>query len=318
MAGSCGKGSEMGNKNMFQVLKWTKGVIVDSAKGFAADLARGYVVDQARTYIYIPAKDFIVDSTKSLIGNSSTATEPTFEDSEFYKSYLFYLERNPVSITTFHIQNRALVLNSSGGRRFDTEVGNEEMLLVMRMARAFIVNSLCLSKEKEFKNITLFVENMPGVAHTNTCRRGNPEIHLSAQYVEGFAPGDRAALLYEITGVLIHESTHAWQNHGGNYRADPVFHGVLEGIADFIRLRSGYPAKHWVRKAGGEWYSGYATTAFFFDWIERTQAPGFVNQLNFMMARGWNLRFIEEITGKSVDYLWGYYQASFMNSTRRY
>ena len=75
---------------------------------------------------------------------------------------------------------------------------------------------------------------MDGVAYTT-----NNEIHLSSGYVGDYS-GD---VKTEITGVLYHESTHVWQWNGNqNGQANG---GLIEGIADYVRLKAGYASSSW-------------------------------------------------------------------------
>ncbi|KAG6545820.1 hypothetical protein Mapa_012781 [Marchantia paleacea] len=168
----------------------------------------------------------------------------------------------------------------------------------MSAAQNFISGVFSLIPPKQVNNITLFVEDLNGlIAYTQL-----GYIHLSTAYIENFQPQNASALRTEITGILYHEMTHIIQE------ADNVTPtGVIEGIADFIRLRAGYPS--WVRQVGGAWEDGYSTTAFFFDWIDRNQTGAFVSRLNQKIGEaGWDMNFFVELTGKPVDTMWQEYQ----------
>ncbi|GJM91080.1 hypothetical protein PR202_ga07420 [Eleusine coracana subsp. coracana] len=80
--------------------------------------------------------------------------------------------------------------------------------------------------------VTLVIEDIGGVAFTS----GN-DIHLSAQHVVGYSGDVRT----EVTGVLYHEKTHVWQWDGKGQ----ANRGLIEGIANFVRLRAGYAPWHW-------------------------------------------------------------------------
>ena len=201
--------------------------------------------------------------------------------------------------TTFQVVNNAL--GDSGGQRFDTELGNTAMRQVLIDATNYIQGQFSLSTPKDVTTVTLFVEDMSGVAYTS-----NNEIHLSASYVDGFT-GD---LTYEITGVLYHECTHVWQNNNAGGSSTSEFSGTIEGMADTIRLRAGWGAKSWVQDKTGSWYAGYSNTAYFFNWIEDTKKQGFINELNQDMANPWTTDFFTQITGTDVNTLWQQYQSS--------
>ena len=57
-------------------------------------------------------------------------------------------------------------------------------------------------------------------------------IHLSAQYVSGYSGDVRT----EVTRVLYHEVAHVWQWDGQGQANG----GLIEGVADFVRLKAGY------------------------------------------------------------------------------
>jgi hypothetical protein len=82
----------------------------------------------------------------------------------------------------------------------------------------------------------------------------------------------------------------------------------VEGVADYVRLRSGFAPPHWHRGGGEKWDQGYDVTAFFLDWIERRHA-GFVRGLNAILKDSkWDDNIFKLITGKTVNELWKEYQ----------
>ena len=83
---------------------------------------------------------------------------------------------------------------------------------------------------------------------------------------------------------------------------------MIEGIADYVRLRAGFAAPHWHRGGGSRWDEGYATTGFFLDWIE-TKHEGFVKAINAILRDAkWDVEVFKLITGKGVDDLWKEYK----------
>jgi len=158
--------------------------------------------------------------------------------------------------------------------------------------------------------ITLIVEYFDGVAW----KAGNPPeitVCISSHYLQTYYDSGKD-LLWEISGILYHELTHGYQfDDGGRYSE---LSGLIEGIADTVRLFAGYidPAS---QHHGGHWTSGYKTTAFFFAWIEQTKHQGFLYELNQSLdpddGIDWTWDEIETITGESVSTLWEEYQASF-------
>ncbi|KAL6641238.1 hypothetical protein ACP70R_019419 [Stipagrostis hirtigluma subsp. patula] len=191
--------------------------------------------------------------------------------------------------------------STAGGRRFDQAVGVAYARRVLSDASAFCwktFNQRNPGNCKPVGAVTLAVEDMGGVAFTSA-----NGIHLSAQYVGGYS-GD---VKNEVTGVLFHEVTHVWQWNGQG-RANG---GLIEGIADFVRLKAGYAPAHWVKAGEGDkWDHGYDVTARFLDYCNSLK-PGFVAQLNAKMKGGYSDDFFAQILGKSVQQLWQDYKAKY-------
>ncbi|KAF7851544.1 hypothetical protein BT93_L3725 [Corymbia citriodora subsp. variegata] len=87
--------------------------------------------------------------------------------------------------------------------------------------------------------------------------------------------------------------------------------GLIEGFADFVRLRSGYVPGHWVRPGQGDrWDQGYDVTAHFLDYCNGLR-KGFVAKLNKKMRTGYSDNYFVDLLGKSVDQLWKDYKAKY-------
>ncbi len=166
------------------------------------------------------------------------------------------------------------------------------------------------------RSVTLILRDMGGVAYTTgtDLDADHKEIHLSLRHVgaqqsagagardnnnnnnnnNNSSPGDRGrgrgrgrdleAARREITGVLVHELVHCFQHDGGGTCPG----GLVEGVADFVRLRCGLAAAHWDarpdRSPAARWDAGYERTAFFLDYLERRFGPGTVRRLNARLA----------------------------------
>ncbi|KAH6789837.1 Plant basic secretory protein family protein [Perilla frutescens var. frutescens] len=192
--------------------------------------------------------------------------------------------------------------NTPGGAKFNTDIGAQYSLQTMDAATNFIwgiFQQTNPSDRKSVDRVSLFIDDMDGVAYAS-----NNQIHVSARYINSYSgPSD---VKTEITGVLYHEMTHVWQWNGNGQAPG----GLIEGIADFVRLKAGYVPSHWVRSGEGDkWDQGYDVTARFLDYCDGLRS-GFVAELNKKMRDGYSQSFFEELLGKSVDTLWADYKAT--------
>ncbi|XP_059313965.1 uncharacterized protein LOC132064842 [Lycium ferocissimum] len=199
----------------------------------------------------------------------------------------------------YSVTNRAA--NTPGGARFDRDIGVPYSKLTLAFSTSFIwriFEQNSPSDRKNVQKISMFVDDIDGVAYTV-----NDEIHVSARYIQSYSGDVRR----EITGVLFHENTHVWQ-WNGNGRAPG---GLIEGIADYVRLKAGLIPSHWVKPGqGDQWDQGYDVTARFLDYCNSLK-NGFVAQLNKKMRNGYSNKFFVELLGKTVDQLWKEYKAKY-------
>ncbi|XP_059448130.1 uncharacterized protein LOC132179419 [Corylus avellana] len=193
--------------------------------------------------------------------------------------------------------------NTPGGVRFNNEIGSDYSRQTLVSATDFIWRLFQQNNDADRKNVqkvSLFIDDMDGVAYAS-----NNEIHVSARYINGYS-GDVKG---EITGVLYHEMTHIWQWNGNGLTPG----GLIEGIADFVRLKAVYAPSHWVQPGQGDrWDQGYDVTARFLDYCNDLR-NGFVAELNKKTRSDYNANFFVELLGKSVDQLWSDYKAKYGN-----
>ncbi|XP_059448252.1 uncharacterized protein LOC132179535 [Corylus avellana] len=193
--------------------------------------------------------------------------------------------------------------NTPGGVRFNKKIGSGYSRQTLVSATDFIWRTFQQNNAVNRKNVqkvSLFIDDMDGVAYAS-----NNEIHVSARYINSYS-GD---VKREITGVLYHEMTHVWQWNGNGLAPG----GLIEGIADFVRLKAGYAPSHWVQPGKGDkWDQGYDVTARFLDYCNSLR-NGFVAELNKKMRTGYNAHFFVQLLGKSVDQLWRDYKAKYGN-----
>ncbi|KAI9903957.1 hypothetical protein N3K66_000486 [Trichothecium roseum] len=160
------------------------------------------------------------------------------------------------------------------------------------------------------RSVTLILRDMPGVAHTcgtDLDPAYHKEIHLSLRHLHAVRPAAR--LPAEIAGVVTHELVHCFQHDG----AGTCPGGLIEGVADWVRLRCGLAPPHWKRTAADEgtgWDSGYERTAYFLDYLEDRYGDGTVRGLNekLGLAKYEEKAFWTELVGCEVQQLWQGYR----------
>lgn len=155
------------------------------------------------------------------------------------------------------------------------------------------------------RSVTLVVRSMDGVAYTTSkdIDSDHKEIHLSTTYIEGIAAKRKRD---ELLGVITHEMVHCWQWNGLGTAPG----GLIEGIADWVRLTAGFAPPHWTRKPGGRWDAGYQNTGYFLDYLEHRFGAGSVRKVNDNLRSGKydETSFWKNVFGQPVETLWESYQ----------
>lgn len=153
------------------------------------------------------------------------------------------------------------------------------------------------------RSVTLIIRSMEGVAYTtgSDLDGDHKEIHFSAEYINGIAADRKAD---EILGVLTHEMVHCYQYNGRG--ACPG--GLIEGIADWVRLMCNLGPPHWKREwdEKRKWDAGYQHTAYFLEYIESRYGEGTIRKLNEKLRtdRYEEKRFWTELLGRPVEQVW--------------
>nr|POE51958.1 basic secretory protease [Quercus suber] len=164
--------------------------------------------------------------------------------------------------------------NTTGGSRFNNEIG-----------------STCIQQANTEKRYKFHMGNLP--AKTNADRKNLAKVSLFIEDIDGVA--------YAVNNE-IHEMTHIWQ-WNGNGQSPPG--GLIEGIPDFVRLKSGYVPSHWVQPGKVDrWDQGYDVTARFLDYLNGLR-NGFVADLNKKLRTGYLLITMLSCLGRlliSSDY----------------
>ncbi|RDX51852.1 plant basic secretory protein [Lentinus brumalis] len=157
------------------------------------------------------------------------------------------------------------------------------------------------SVPRDVQCVTLVLRPMPGVAHTF----GSPthkEIHFSLDHIRN----SESRAKDEILGVLVHEMVHCYQYNGQGKSPG----GLIEGIADWVRLKAGHSPPHWKRETDGDWDGGYQKTAYFLEWIEGRYGDGSIRELNEAMKdKEYDEQVFKDVTGRKVSKLWKLYKA---------
>ncbi|KAE8008049.1 hypothetical protein FH972_004597 [Carpinus fangiana] len=174
----------------------------------------------------------------------------------FLSSLLVLAALHGTHAVDYIVMNRAET--TTGGARFNNELGVDYTKETMASATNFIWNLFQQSNEadrKSVQSVSLFVDDMDGIIES--------------------PPG-----------------------------------GLIEGVADFVRLKADYVPSGWVQPGGGNrWDEGYSVTARFLDYCNGLK-DGFVAELNKKMRDGYIDNYFVELLGKTVDQLWTDYPGS--------
>ncbi|KAI5781450.1 peptidase of plants and bacteria-domain-containing protein, partial [Geopyxis carbonaria] len=207
---------------------------------------------------------------------------------------------------TWHIPVLRLELHDlahAGTQRFLT--AGLDLSTLLKTAVTAVLSRLYASpaaQPAKVKTLKLVVRAMDTLAYTTGTARAK-EIHLSSSYLAQLTLTGQA-LADEILGVVRHEMVHVWQHNGRG--AAPG--GLVEGIADWVRMRDGLVPAHWSR-GGRRWDEGYQVTAYFLEWLEDCYGEGTMRAVNEGMKGGYDEEALWAGVsgGKTVGTLWGEY-----------
>lgn len=193
-----------------------------------------------------------------------------------------------------HEGSSIFLSNTKGNEDIETQIQNVLNLLYTKDDRLPTTRS-----------ITFVLRQMDGVAYTTgiDLDDDHKEIHISLRYICRIKSAPRD----EILGFVCHELVHCFQWNAHNTCPG----GLIEGIADWVRLRAGLAAKHWKEEADGCWDDGYQHTGYFLDYLERRFGAGTVRSINaWMRQQKYDEKklFKECCEGHKVGDLWKDYQ----------
>ena len=172
---------------------------------------------------------------------------------------------------------------------------------VKEVVKALYTDKKNHTKVPGTRSVTLILRSMDGVAYTcgSDLDSDHKEMHLNLGYVASIAPNRRKD---EMLGVLTHEMVHCYQYDGKGSCPG----GLIEGIADWVRLKAGLAPPHWKKAGEGEWDAGYDRTAYFLEYLEARYGEGTVRRLNEKLRTEeyQTKRFWTELLGRPVEQLW--------------
>lgn len=156
------------------------------------------------------------------------------------------------------------------------------------------------------RSVTVILRDIGGVAYTTGTELDpshHKEIHFSLNYISSITPSARLAA--EIEGVLTHELVHCYQHNAQGTCPG----GLIEGVADWVRLCCRLGPPHWKRETGGTWDAGYQHTAYFLQYLEERFGAGTVRRINERLRgrRYEEKQFWTGLLGRPVGQLWGDY-----------
>lgn len=147
------------------------------------------------------------------------------------------------------------------------------------------------------RSVTFILRDMPGVAYTTGSELDDDhkEIHFALDHISNTSKTRTGS---EIAGVITHELVHCFQwNAEGTCPG-----GLVEGIADWVRLHCDLAPPHWKKEVTHKWDEGYQHTAYFLEYLEGRFGVGFVRRLNEKLRVGEyeEKAFWTELTGTTV------------------
>ena len=165
------------------------------------------------------------------------------------------------------------------------------------------------------RSVTVILRPMGGVAYTTGIELDDDhkEIHFSLDYIKNSIPKERYT--DEIMGVLTHEMVHCYQYNA--YGTCPG--GLIEGIADWVRLNAKLSPPHWKKEGTGKGDAGYQHTGYFLEYLEQRFGNGTIRRLNekLRIERYEEKRFWTGLIGRPVEQLWGDYKEHLEKEKKR-
>jgi len=95
--------------------------------------------------------------------------------------------------------------------------------------------------------------------------------------------------------------------------------GLIEGIADWVRLNANLSPPHWKKEATGNWDAGYEHTGYFLEYLEQRFGKGTIRKMNekLRIQKYEEKRFWTELLGRPVEQLWGDYSEALEKENKQ-
>ena len=179
--------------------------------------------------------------------------------------------------------------------------GNEDLEQQVQNVLNLLYDNSPDSIQPGTRSVTFVLRPYQGLAYTTgiDLDEDHKEIHINLDYLAKLKGDPR----HEILGVICHELVHCFQ-----WAAEGTCNGgLIEGIADYVRLNAGLSAKHWRQEAKGKWDGGYQHTGYFLQYLEDRFGSGTIKKINQGLRVG---KYDEKklfgtcCGGKEVDELW--------------
>jgi hypothetical protein len=207
----------------------------------------------------------------------------------------------------------------NGGQIFRSLVPDSTIKTYVHQIALDVVKTLYKtpSEVPSFSTLELRIENWNDDPGGVAWKAGDPPhitVNFNGFYLENISKNG-VNVSEEVSGVLHHEMTHAYQHSEG------MDISAIEGTADAVRFMTGhFPVTN--RHTGGSWTDSYQTTGFFLAWIQQEKGfPSFIHDFNQQGKPGtpgtwsWDGAILAT-TGYHVQDLWNEYQTWLKNNPR--
>lgn len=204
-----------------------------------------------------------------------------------------------------------LASGTTGGQRFDQVIGAAIVPAAREWSRSNLRTLYPQASDYDAQRNTLLkieVVDEPGAAwkFCDTADNSVCTVRFSAGYIGERASWSDGDLRHEITGMLIHELGHVYQN------VDTGMPGyIVEGVADALRVRNGYhdlkPRIITGAYNANDQAQGEAAT--FYVWLDEFKLPGMLAAFNASLSPHDGQPFNEDAVflqklGKTRQQLW--------------